>query len=150
MNIFTLLNRGIANSGVEARKKVQFASDMESIRAKWLNALLVDEMRAWMSIGESSVEILTGLCAMLGLAGFCKDFDGMKSASAEVRVIRGAISAAQQCASEGCQISVQHALAFKSACRMAREILEVCTHDAMVYATDLLNKSLSEASHAIN
>lgn len=150
MDFFAMVNRGIANSGLEARAKAKFSSDMEKVRAKWLNALMVDETRAWMAIGEVSREILTGLATMLTLAGLCKVADNRDENCCEVRVIRGAISTAQQCAREGCGIQIQHAQAFHSAAVMARGILETCSHDAMTHAAEYLDKSMQEVSLAVH
>lgn len=150
MNLYAMFNRGIANSGVEMLKKKQFARDMEAARIKWLNALRVDETRAWMSIGEVSREILTGLAAMLTLAGLCKAADDQSPDSPAIRVIRGAISTAQQCARAGCGIEAQHAQAFSSAATMARGILETCSHVAMAHAAEYLDKSMQEISLAVH
>lgn len=148
MNIFSLMNRGIANSGLEARKQEAFSREMEAARAKWLDSLMVDETRAWMSIGEQSREILQGLSVLLVLAGLCQATDKMHVNTVENRVIRGAISSAQQCAREGCRITAQHAQAFSSAAAMARKIFETCSHTAMAQAATYLEKTTQEIFHA--
>jgi hypothetical protein len=148
MNLCAMLNRGIANSGVEARKKAQFAREMEAVRAKWLDALMVDETRAWMSIGEVNHQTLSGLVAMLTLAGLCEASGAKNKDGPAVRVIRGAISAAQQCAAQNKGISAQHAQAFSSAAKQARAIFERCSHVDLIYAAEHLDQTMQAVSLA--
>lgn len=148
MNLFQFFDRGIANSGIHTRKQAEFAREMEAARSKWLDALMADETRAWMAIGEQSREILTGLSTLLVLAGLCQAGDKGDVNTVENRVIRGAISAAQQCARSGCEITAQHAQAFSSASTMARKIFETCSHTAMAHAAQYLDQTTQEIFHA--
>lgn len=144
MNIFALCNRGIALSGVNERTTAQLQQERDdavsATRAKWLNALLVDETRAWLAIDSRDRSALTGLIAVLTLAGIAKSFDDHADAL-EVRIIRGAISAAQQCGqSADCVISVADAKAFHSAAGAAAEIIKTCTASAIVHAAEYLHR----------
>lgn len=141
MNLFAFFDKGIAASGIEARKTAVLSREMEAARTKWLDALMADETRAWMSLGEESRDTLNGLAALLTLAGLCHGYDHKTVDAVEIRVIRGAISAAQQCARGGYEITVSHAQAFSGAAAMARTIFSTCTHGAMAYAAEYLDAS---------
>jgi len=144
MNLFTLFNRGVALSGVNERTAAKLQKEHDdavvATRAKWVNALLVDQTRAWMAINDRDKGALTGLIAVLTLAGIAKSFDDSADAPA-VRIIRGAISAAHQCgASADCVISVEDARAFRSAASAATEIIQTCSVEAIAQAAVHLSR----------
>lgn len=145
MNLFTLVNRGVALSGVNERQTKKLTdlrdSAVAATRAKWLNALTVDQTRAWMAIDSRDRGALKGLITVLTLAGLAKAFDDHHENSLEVRIIRGALSAAEQCAvSADCVITVAHARAFTTAANGAAEIINSCTGEAIVHASVHLRK----------
>lgn len=152
MNLYDLYNRGIRNSRVAERRAEEAARElarqMEICRSKWLDALMLDEIRAWDVLDSDAKEPLTGLTTLLTLAGICKTFDQADHDHPEVRVIRGAISTAQQCARAGYRITVVDARALSSAATRAREIFTTCTHDAMAHAATYLEQSTREAQNA--
>ena len=154
MNMFALLQRGIQQSGVRAlheanfRRKAQRSEDrrgkplrdaVATTRRHWTNALVVDETRAWMELGSDAKEVLTGLVLVLTLAAFCKEFDDSSDHAPEIRIIRGAISAARQCADQHSSVmNSDIANAFKSAANAAKEIIAACSGNAIVYAAQLM------------
>jgi hypothetical protein len=150
VNLHDLFNRGIRNSRVVERRVEEtareLAKQMEICRAKWLDALYIDEIRAWDVLDGDAKQPITGLTTLLTLAGMCKTFDQQDHDCTEVRVIRGAISAAHQCARAGYRITVADARALSSAATRAREIFTTCSHDAMAHAATYLNASLKEAA----
>ncbi len=126
MNIYNLFDRGIRLSG---GTEVDRAT--ERTRQQWLDALLVDETRAWMSLGERQPEVLSGLAVLLTLAGMVQAQDLGHTDTPENRVIRGALSACEQCALAGSVITPDHARALSSACRMARGIVAAGSRGAI-------------------
>lgn len=144
MNLYALLNRGIVNSGVHERNLDEQTRKIESFvahrknafndaRALWISSLLADETRSWMHVSEKDRGSLVGLISVLTLAGVAKSHDdGGSFDSVEVRVIRGAISAATQCAdSADCVISADDARAFSAASNHARQIIATCSDEAI-------------------
>ena len=95
MNLMSFLQRGTKHAPV-APDPVTAAA--EKTRAIWRNALLVDQLRAWSNIGSSEPGALNGLATLLTLAGFALAYDKPNADSPVVRIIRGGLSAARQCA----------------------------------------------------
>lgn len=135
MNLFNFLDRGIQLSGGTQVDRVT-----ESARQLWLSKLLVDETRAWMSVSESDRGTLSGLCVLLTLAGLAHAHDTRNADAPAVRVIRGAISAAEQCGKAGAVITPDVARAFSAACEHAREILKTCSRDSIQHAATYIDK----------
>lgn len=148
MNLFAVLNRGVDLSGsrrrlqaVESRRERELREAISRTRAQWKNALLVDQTRAWMAVSSAEREVLTGLVSVLTLAGLARAHDDGHADSLTVRLIRGAISAADQCASTAdCVISALDATAFSSAARAAIEAIDSCTDAAIAHAADYLHR----------
>ena len=135
MNLFSFLDRGVQLSGgTEAEKAAERARQM------WLNKLLVDQTRAWLSLQESDRQVLSGLSVLLTLAGLAHAYDKRSDDTPQIRVIRGAISAAEQCAKAGAVITPDHARAFSAACEHAREILKTCSRAAIQHAAVYLDR----------
>ena len=160
MDLFKVINSGIHHSGVFDREasarlaklmevqRYQVAA-IEEARAQWINALVTDETRSWLSISEQDRPVITGLVSVLTLAAVAKmhDNDGSMD-SLEIRVIRGAISAATQCAeSSDCVISAEHAQAFSSAATHAKSILAGCTREAIVHSAKQLHNLVHSKVH---
>ena len=71
---------------------------------------------------------------MLTIAGFVHVYDAKKDDTPDLRVIRGAISAATQCVKSGGRISVDDARAFTSACDRATAAVRSATVPAILHA----------------
>lgn len=135
MNLFTLLNRGAAHAPSDAdREAAKVAKATEETRDKWLNALMADQCRTWMAIGTDDPGVLDGMTTMLAIAGFAHVYDARSVETPDLRIIRGAMSAAQQCQQRGGQVSVEDARAFSSAAGRAAIIITNCSRDAIVHA----------------
>jgi hypothetical protein len=160
MNLFQVLNLGVALSGVyqreeqnrlhKAAEQQRFQDEaIEGARAQWITALSTDETRAWLSISEQDKPVIIGLVSVLTLAGVAKAHDDGHDDSVEVRVIRGAISAAVQCAeSAKCVISAETAQAFSTAATHAKRVIATCTPEAIAHtAQQLLNLANSKKVH---
>lgn len=135
MNLLTFLNRGSAHAPSESqRRQAQITESAEAARAMWLNALFVDQTRAWMSIGEYDAGVLSGMATTLTIAGMAHVHDTKVTDSVDIRVIRGAISAATQCAKSGGVVSADDARAFSSAAVRAQNIIRVASVPAILHA----------------
>lgn len=135
MDLFAFVGRGVRLSGgTEADRAT------EKSRQHWLDKLLVDETRAWMSISEADRGLLSGLAILLTLAGLAHAHDTRDADTPAIRVIRGAISAAEQCGKGGSVIQPEHARAFSAACSHARRVLQAASLRAIQHAAVYLNK----------
>lgn len=153
MNLFSFINRGAAHAGVLAeRQKVADAKTMTAAiaatRSHWLRALVVDETRAWMSIGEADRDVLTGIAVMLTVAGFCDVFDSGNLETPDLRVFRGAISAATQCSGAGCVVSRLDACAFSSAATRATRVIAAASDGAILHAAKSIRLTVGIADGA--
>lgn len=134
MNIFALVNRGVRLSGGN-----EVDRQIEKARQTWLDKLMVDEIRAWGSIHEEDMGALTGLLTLLTLAGMAHAYDAGTVDTPEVRIIRGAISAAEQCGAAGSVITAEHARAFSAACIHARAAIKAASPAAIQHAAQYLH-----------
>lgn len=142
MNLFTLLNRGAAHAPPKPQYTPAQLRAIEATRLQWLNALLVDQTRTWLSLGEHAPDVLEGMATMLTIAGFVHVFDARSADTPELRVIRGAISAATQCAATGSVLTADDARAFRAACDRARTIIEAGSHAAIIHAAESIRKTV--------
>ncbi|WP_019573443.1 hypothetical protein [Curvibacter lanceolatus] len=129
MNIFALVNRGVRLSGGN-----EVDRQIEKARQAWLDKLLIDEIRAWGSVQEEDMGALTGLLTLLTLAGMAHAHDAGTVETPQVRIIRGAISAAEQCGAAGSVITAEHARAFSAACTHARAAIKDASPAAIQHA----------------
>lgn len=136
MNLFAMLNRGAAH----APNPVKQAA--EAARKQWLNALLVHQTGAWMSLGESQPETLNAMASVLTIAGFVHVFDTKSADTPDLRVIRGAISAATQAAKAGWVVLRPEAQAFRAACDRAHRIIEAGTVPAIIHAAESIRRTV--------
>lgn len=150
MNLFDIINNGIAHSGSKAHLASRRSDKQNAVaqkraaavtatREKWLYALQVDETRGWMSLYETQPEVLKGLVTVLSLVALAKEHDAGNLDSPDVRVIRGAVSAATQAADGGSVLSPETLKALSSAAGMARQILSACTDAAIERACTYLS-----------
>lgn len=142
MNLFDVLNRGAAYAPPPPRYTPAQLRAINGTRLQWLNALLVDQTRTWMSLGEHAPEVLEGMATMLTIAGFVHVFDAKSADTPELRVIRGAISAATQCAASGAVLTAADAQAFRAACDRARTIIEAGTPAGIIHAAESIRKTV--------
>lgn len=143
MNLYSFLNIGAKLAPSDAdRKNAAINTAAEKTRAQWLNALLVDQTRAWMSLGETADEVLTAMSTMLTIAGFASVYDTRDTDTPDIRIIRGAISAAIQCKQAGSVMQVEHAQAFQSACERATAIVQAASHDAIIHAAKSIRQTI--------
>lgn len=143
MNIFDILNRGAAHAPKPPEHKPAVVRAAETTRKQWLDALQVDQVRAWMDLGQQQVEVLRGLATVLTLAGFAQAHDLRTEDTPEQRIIRGALSAAAQCGEAGAVISVADAKAFGAACDRAADIIKAASVAAIINAAERM-QALSE------
>lgn len=142
MNLFALLNRGAAHAPTDAqRARAAIEKAANETREKWLDALMVDQTRAWMGIGASDQSVIDGMTTMLAIAGFAHVYDAKSVDTPDLRVIRGAISAATHCAQTGSWITIDDARAFQSAATRAQAIIERASVDAIVHAAETIRKT---------
>lgn len=132
MNLMAFLGKGTSYADNEAARRRNAA--LESARAKWINALTVDQTRAWLSLGESQPEALNGLVVLLTLAGMAKVYDCRADDIPDIRVIRGALSTAQQCARSEYMMTADVAQALATATDRAIAILRQCSPKAIEHA----------------
>lgn len=143
MNLFALLNRGCAHAPTDAqRKRAEVVAAAEKARQQWLDALLVDQTRAWMNIGEYEPGVLAAMATMLTIAGFAHVYDCKRTDTVDLRIIRGAISAATQCMAAGGRVTVADAQAFSSAAMRAEVIIKAASVDGIVHASQAIRDTV--------
>lgn len=137
MNLMRFLD-----SGIESLKQSENDRVAERLRRDWMSALLADETRAWMNLGQVDRGALRGMLGLLALAGFCHLHDGHDQDAPAMRVIRGAISAGEQCGHAGSVITREAAQAFATAASRAREIFRAASLDAIKSTARTVNQRL--------
>lgn len=143
MNLHAFLNRGAAHApSEEARHQAVINRTLELTRKTWLNALLVDQTRAWLSIGTHEPGVLEGLATMLTIAGFVQSYDAGTADTPECRVIRGGVSAATQCVRAGGIVTRADATAFASACKHATDAVQAGSLKALLYAAQEIRRTV--------
>lgn len=141
MNLMSFLNAGARHAPSDAERQQRAINEAsEASRAQWLNALVVDELRAWEQIGDSDPGLIRAMSSMLTLAGFVHFYDTKSADTPDLRVIRGAISAAAQCAERGCKVSADDARAFSAACERAAGIVRRGSAAAIVHAAQSMGE----------
>lgn len=147
MNLFNFLGRGAALApSDDDRCRARVAAAAETNRQQWLNALLVDETRVWLSLGERQPDILTGLAVMLTIAGFVDVHASKNTDTVEQRVMRGAISASIQCSRGGSVVLTEHAQAFSVAVGHAKRIIGSASPGSIVYAAQAIRAAVGMPS----
>lgn len=143
MNLFALLNRGAAHAPTDAqRQRAKEHAAAEDARAKWLLALEHDRLRAWMNIGEKDAGLVRALVAMLSLAGMVHVHHKRDTDTPTLRIIRGAISAATQCAETGCVVSLADAKAWGAAIERAIEVVKAAPVESIIHAAVSLRRGV--------
>lgn len=143
MNLMSFLKSGAKHAPTEGeRAQARVTKAAEQTRIQWLDALLVDQTRAWMSIGQHEAGVIEGMTTMLAIAGFAHVFDARSADTPDLRVIRGAISAAGQCVRNGSVVLVDDARAFSSAAARAKTIIETASVDAILHAATEIRKTV--------
>jgi len=143
MNLFALLNRGAAHAPTDAqRQRAKEIAAAEDARAKWVQALDHDRLRAWMNIGEADAGLLRALASMLTLSGMVHVYVERRDDTPTLRIIRGAISAVTQCAETGCVVSVADAKAWGVAIERAIEVVKAAPVEAIIHAAVSLRKEV--------
>lgn len=135
------LNRGARHAPSDADRRQAAINDAaEASRAQWLNALVLDELRAWDQIGGRDPGVINSMASMLTLAGFVHVYDKQSDDTPDLRVIRGAISAAAQCSERGCKVSADDARAFSAACERAQQIINHASVPAIIHAAQSMRE----------
>ncbi len=143
MNLMDFYGRGARHAPSDAdRQRAKITLAAEGTRKQWLNALMVDETRAWMAIGDTDQGAIEGMVTMLAIAGFAHAYDAHDADTPDIRIIRGAISAADQCLQAGGVVTQADARAFSSAASRARAILESATVDGIVRAATAIREAV--------
>lgn len=152
MNIYKLLDRGPHGTSLlqqrdNDRRMAEISKAAEGSRAQWLRALLADQTRTWINIGEIDRDALANNSIMLTIAGFCHVFDGGQEAieSPTMRIIRGAISAATQAVQAGGVLTVDDARAFSAAADRAAVVIKAATVPAIIHAAESIRRTVGLA-----
>ena len=128
MNLMQFIARGQAHAPTDGQRTA------EKLRSLWLNALMVDQTRAWMSLGEESPETLNAMASLLTIGGMVMVFETRKEDSPDMRVIRGAISAATQRAKSGGGITADDVRAFSAGCVRASSAIQSGSSAGILHA----------------
>ena len=141
MNLFSVLNKGAAlapppqHSGAVQRQ-------VRKLRKAWKNALLVDQTRAWMDLGERQVEVLRGFSVTLALAGLALAYTDRTEASPQSRIMRGAMSCIEQCCLHAdAVVTPADALALGNAAKAAIEVIDAASIDSIIFAAERMARA---------
>lgn len=152
MDLYKFLRTGSAHAIVladraTAERQARIDRAAENTRALWIDALTIDATRAWMAVGEKDRDVLSGLVIMLTIAGFCHAHAGGKVDHPDMRVFRGAVSAATQCSAAGSVITAEFAQAFHSAVTRAMDVVRAASVPAILHAAQSIRFAV-DVSHA--
>lgn len=139
MNLMNFLH-----GGIERMKESEADRAADRQRREWMSALLADETRTWMNLGQVDRGALRGVLGLLSLAGICHLHDGHDQDAPAMRVIRGAISAGEQCGNSGSVITREAAQAFASAASRAREIFQAASLEAIKATALTIDRKLQQ------
>lgn len=124
-----------AFSGAERRA-------LREMRKKLKNALLVDQTRSWLELGSQQVEVLRGFSVTLSIAGYAMAFDRKSEDGAGLSIIRGALSAIEQCClTANAVMDVATAKALGAAAVAALGAVENGSDAAMMYAAQKIHQA---------
>lgn len=142
MSLFTdMLRCGASYAPKPPEHKPAVVRAAETSRQKWLRALSADQVRTWMDLGQKQADVLLDMSSVLALAAFVQAHDLRTEDTPDQRVIRGALSAAAQCAEAGAVITLADARAFSAACDRAAAIIQSGTVSAIVHAATRLRSA---------
>ena len=141
MNLFGFIARGVRHTG-----GTELEQRIEAQRRLWLDALLVDETRAWLNLHQSDRAALVGFQTLLTLALMAHLHDQPKAHDQPgVRVLRGGLSAIDQCLAENSVITPQHARSLQIAAEAARAALVMASQQAIQAAAEKLPRLVRQA-----
>ncbi len=130
MNLFSFIDRGVKASGGTQADRVA-----DRARQEWVDQLQIYETRNWLNVGQSDYDAIAGSMVVLTLAGLVHAYETMSTETPEIRVIRGAISALEQCLKRGDRITLDSARAVSSACRHASDVIQKASPKAIQHAS---------------
>lgn len=130
MNLFSFIDRGVKEAGGTQADKAA-----ERAREEWLSQLQTYETRSWIHVGNSDYEAIAGLMVVLTLAGLVDAYENLSTETPEIRVIRGAISALEQCLRRREIITPDAARAASSACNHAAVVIRRASPKAIQHAS---------------
>ncbi|MEY8688387.1 MAG: hypothetical protein AB9M53_00725 [Leptothrix sp. (in: b-proteobacteria)] len=143
MNILNLIKR----SSAHVPDRLSPADEqLERTRRAWLDALVVDETRAWLTLGETAPAVTHGLNTLLTMAGFAAFHESRRIDSADLRAIRAGVKAAEQCAIAGNVLTPAHARALSLGAQRAKAVIERASRDAIVHAAMTMSRSIKTAN----
>lgn len=143
MNLFALLSRGASHAPKPPAYSAAVVREAEKARKKWHNALLVDQTRSWLELGARQEEVVLGLSAVLTLASFvARHVNHGDDNSPDSRVIRGALSAAAQCAETGCIPTPADVRAFSAAAARADAVIMAAPVESIVWASCAMQQAV--------
>jgi len=143
MNLFAFLKSGSAHAPSDAqRQRAREVAAAEDARAKWVQALEHDRLRAWLHIGEADAGLLRALASMLTLSGMVHVHDCRRDDTPTLRIIRGAISAVTQCAESGCVVTADLARSWGVAIERAIEVVRAAPVESIIHAAVSLRKQV--------
>ena len=141
MNLFALLNKGAAMAPPPAHSGA-VQRQVRKLRTAWKNALLVDQTRAWMDLGERQVEVLRGFSVTLSLAGLALAYSDRSGASPQSRIMRGAMSCIEQCCLQAdAVVTSADAKALSSAATAAMAAIDAASIDAIIFAAERMARA---------
>ena len=133
MNLFSFI--GAATSPVKTSREKKSDRVTERARVQWVDRLRVDEMRAWMSIGEEEqIKTLNGLATMLTIAGLVMARVHGQIEHPGVRVVRSALNVVRECADRRATIDEVRIVTIQVACREATAAIKAAPKEAIHYA----------------
>ena len=120
--------------------------EIAKTRASWQNALLVDQTRAWLNLGEAQTEVLAGLGVTLCIASFAVHHMDKGQQSSDAVAINAGLTLCNDCHYQaGDVLTVDHSIALIDAARAAGRVFNSCSDEAVVYASDGITNEVKRA-----
>ena len=141
MNLMAFLQRGVGQTEAQ-RRQAELDAAAEATRTHWLRSLEHDRLRAWMNVGEDDSGLIQGMATMLTIAGMVHVHAEGRTDTPTLRIFRGAISAATQCAESGCVVTADYARAWSAAVDRAIEVVKAAKPASIIHASVEIRKTV--------
>lgn len=145
MNLFDVLNKG-AGHAPDKRYPTKVQREIAKTRASWQNALLVDQTRAWLDLGEQQSEVLQGLGITLCIASFAVQHMDKGEKSSDAAAINAGLTLCDDCYRlAGAVLTVDDTIALIDAAAAAGRVFKACSDEAVVYASEGIKREVQTA-----
>ena len=137
------LHKYIGNRAAYARTRPLFTvPELRAInrcRQQWLDALLLDQTRAWLDLGERQPEVLQGLAVLLTLGHLADGYEAGDGSVERRKSMATAMGRAQDAAAQrGCVLTAEDADVLHAGVMAAHAAIKQARPAALMHAAECL------------